>query len=255
MGALHSGHTSLIEICRKENDICVVSIFVNPTQFNDKKDLQNYPRDLEKDSILLEKTNCDIVFTPSEEEMYPSPDLRKFDFGTLETVMEGKFRPGHFNGVGQVVSKLFEYVNPDKAYFGEKDFQQLAIIKKMTSDLKLPIKIIGCPIVREDDGLAKSSRNQLLSVEERKKASLISKTLFESRNFVSKKNISDLKKWVIEEINSESIFETEYFEIVNGKNLEPIFSWDECEYIVGCVAVFCNKKIRLIDNITYKNKD
>jgi len=249
MGALHSGHLSLVERCIAENDLTVVSIFVNPTQFNDKNDLKNYPRTFETDCEVLEKAGCDIVFAPDEAEMYPEPDTRKFDFGILETVMEGKFRAGHFNGVAQIVSKLFDAVTPTQAYFGEKDFQQVAIIKKMVEMLNFDLKIVVCPIVREESGLAKSSRNELLSAEERKKAAIISKTLFESRNFAAEKSVEDLKAWVIEQINA--VLQVEYFEIVDGNTLQAISEWSDTDFAVGCIAVFCGK-VRLIDNISYK---
>jgi len=250
MGALHSGHISLVEQCRAENDITVVSIFVNPTQFNDKNDLKNYPRTLEKDCEMLRVTGCDIVFSPEVDEMYPEPDTRKFNFGALETVMEGHFRPGHFNGVAQVVSKLFDMVDSHRAYFGEKDFQQVAVIKNMAEQLQSSVEIVVCPTVREESGLAKSSRNELLSPEERKKAALISKTLFESRTFASEMSVGTLKDQVIRQINAEPALKVEYFEIVDGNTLQEVSNWEDASYIVGCIAVFCGK-VRLIDNITY----
>jgi pantoate--beta-alanine ligase len=250
MGALHSGHISLVERCTKENDCCVVSVFVNPTQFNDKNDLINYPRTLEKDCEILEKAGCSIVFAPTEKEMYPEPDTRNFNFGELETVMEGKFRAGHFNGVAQIVSKLFDAVNPTRAYFGEKDFQQIAIIRAMVKQLKFNIEIISCPIIREESGLAKSSRNERLTEEERKKAALISKTLFESRNFAPKTSVTELQNWVINQINAEPTLKVEYFEIVDGDSLTSISHWKDSQYVVGCIAVYCGT-VRLIDNITF----
>ena len=222
MGALHSGHISLVKQSLLDNDMVVVSIFVNPTQFNDKNDLKNYPRTLEKDYEMLRETGCNVVFVPAPEEMYPEPDTRKFEFGELETVMEGKFRPGHFNGVAQIVSKLFDAVKPHSAYFGEKDFQQLAIIRKMAEQLGLDIEIISCPIVREESGLAKSSRNELLSSEERKKAALISKTLFESCTFANTMSVGALKSWVTEQINAEPALQVEYFEIVEGIGMDGV---------------------------------
>lgn len=250
MGALHEGHISLVKKAGEESDFVVVSIFVNPTQFNNKEDLKRYPRDLDKDLKLLEKTSCNIVFAPSVEEMYPEEDTRVFNFGSLETVMEGKFRPGHFNGVAQVVSKLFDAVKPDKAFFGLKDFQQLAIIRKMTEMLNLDVEIIPCPIIREPSGLAMSSRNMLLSSEERDAAALISATLFaavkKSRNF----SIDDIKQWVIDTINANSFLETEYFDIVDEINLQTVKSWDENVNKIGCIAVHCGK-VRLIDNVNF----
>jgi pantoate--beta-alanine ligase len=251
MGALHEGHIRLVERCVKENQICVVSVFVNPTQFNDKNDLALYPRTPDEDGELLRRAGCQCLFMPSVEEMYPEPDLRSFDFGPLEQVMEGRFRPGHFNGVAQIVSKLFDAVQPDRAYFGEKDFQQLSIIRKMTSDLKLPVEIVPCPIVREKDGLAMSSRNSRLSPEEREKAPLISELLFKSLTFVNTKSIQDTIAFVTEGLASDHTFRLEYFEIVDGDNLQPVGSWNESGHIVGCITVFCGP-VRLIDNIVYK---
>jgi pantoate--beta-alanine ligase len=251
MGALHSGHLSLVEQSKRDNDITVVSIFVNPTQFNDPNDLKNYPRTFDEDCRMLESVGCDIVFAPAAAEMYPEPDTRKFNFGTLETVMEGRFRPGHFNGVAQIVSKLFDAVEPHRTYFGAKDFQQVAIIRAMVKQLNYSIEIVVCPIIREESGLARSSRNELLSADERKKAALISKTLTESRTFVPEKTIEELKQWVVTQINAEPALEVEYFEVVDGNTLQPLSNWQESDYIVGCIAVFCGK-VRLIDNLSYK---
>jgi pantoate--beta-alanine ligase len=250
MGALHAGHISLVEKAVSETQIVVVSIFVNPTQFNDKSDLERYPRNLDADLKLLEKTGCQIVFAPKAEEIYPVPDTRKFDFGKLETVMEGKHRPGHFNGVAQVVSKLFNVVSPDKAYFGLKDFQQLAIIKNMASQLKLPVEIIACDIVREESGLAMSSRNELLSVEERKNAALISETLFKAKELCKEKSVHELKNLITDTINKNKYLTVEYVEIVDDVQLQPVTSWEQKCVKVCCVAVFC-RKIRLIDNIVF----
>lgn len=250
MGALHKGHISLVEKAVKENDIVVVSIFVNPTQFNDKSDLERYPRNLDADLKLLEKTGCHIVFAPGVDEVYPEPDTRKFNFGSLETVMEGKHRPGHFNGVAQVVSKLFDMVRPNKAYFGLKDFQQLAVIKSMVRQLNLSVEIVPCPIIREKSGLAMSSRNELLTPEERQNAATISETLFQSKELTGKKSVHELKKWVIETINKNPFLTVEYFEIVDDMQLQPVNSWDEKNIKVGCVAVYCGK-VRLIDNVVF----
>lgn len=252
MGALHAGHISLVERCVAENDLCVVSVFVNPTQFNDKSDLAAYPRTPEQDAAMLEKAGCDIVFMPEVEEMYPEEDKRQFSFGALEGVMEGPYRPGHFNGVAQIVSKLFFAVEPDLAYFGEKDFQQVAIIRDMVKQLQLPVQIVSCPIVREADGLAMSSRNQRLNEEERKKSVLISKYLFESRTFAGEKSLAETKTFVEENINKVDIFRLDYFEIVDGYTLQPLQNWHDSEYIVGCIAVYCGP-VRLIDNIIYKS--
>ena len=251
MGALHNGHLSLVQHCVKNNDVCVVSVFVNPTQFNDKHDLETYPRTLEADCALLESAGCDYVFAPSVEEMYPEPDTRTFDLGTVSEVMEGAKRPGHFNGVCQIVSKLFDAVQPDRAYFGEKDFQQLAIIREMVRQLKYNLEIVGCSIVREEDGLALSSRNKRLSAEERENALNISRTLFKSRNFAATHTVSETQKMVEDAIEAAPGLRMEYFEIVDGNTLQKISNWEDTSYAVGCITVFCGE-VRLIDNIKYK---
>ncbi|HPF50470.1 MAG TPA: pantoate--beta-alanine ligase [Draconibacterium sp.] len=250
MGALHEGHLSLVKRSVAENQSVVVSIFVNPTQFNDPKDLERYPRTLEADLALLKHTGCKFVFAPTVDEVYPEEDTRKFNFGKLEKVMEGKFRPGHFNGVAQVVSRLFDMVKPDKAYFGLKDFQQLAIIKNMVKQLDLPVEIVPCEIVREKSGLAMSSRNELLSPEQRENAVLISKTLFRAKELITEKNVNDLRNWVVGEINKNPYLDVEYFEIVDDEQLQTVTDWNEKNTKVGCIAVFCGK-IRLIDNIVF----
>ena len=253
MGALHKGHISLVEKCSKENDITVVSIFVNPTQFNDKKDLERYPRTLEADCKLLGNIKVDIVFAPSVEEIYPEPDTRTFSYPPTDTVMEGKYRPGHFNGVCQIVSKLFDFVEPDKAYFGEKDFQQVAVIKAMVKDKKYSIEIIQCPIIRENDGLALSSRNALLTSQERLIAVNISKVLKNSIEYSLSHSLNETREWVINQINSTEGLKIEYYEIVDGETLNSIDKWEDSNYIVGCITVFCGSTpIRLIDNIKYK---
>ncbi len=255
MGALHAGHLALVSKAVKENDICVVSIFVNPTQFNNSSDLEKYPRDLSRDAALLESKGCNIIFAPSPEEIYAENELNsrfEFDFGGLDKVMEGKFRPGHFNGVVQIVSKLFSLVQPDKAYFGEKDFQQLAIIHHLVKSLKIAVEIVDCPIIRERSGLAMSSRNERLTTEQRKKATEISKVLFESRNFAPNLSPAQLIHWVKTNINEVEGLEVEYFEIVNSKTLQTLQSWNEPS--VGCIAVFC-AEVRLIDNIIYNTVD
>lgn len=253
MGALHKGHISLVEKCSKENDITVVSIFVNPTQFNDKKDLERYPRTLEADCKLLGNIKVDIVFAPSVEEIYPEPDTRTFSYPPTDTVMEGKYRPGHFNGVCQIVSKLFDFVEPDKAYFGEKDFQQVAVIKAMVKDKKYSIEIIQCPIIRENDGLALSSRNVLLTSQERLIAVNISKVLKNSIEYSLSHSLNETREWVINQINSIEGLKIEYYEIVDGETLNSIDKWEDSNYIVGCITVFCGSTpIRLIDNIKYK---
>ena len=253
MGALHKGHISLVEKCSKENDITVVSIFVNPTQFNDKNDLERYPRTLEADCELLENIKVDIVFAPSVEEIYPEPDTRTFSYPPTDTVMEGKYRPGQFNGVCQIVSKVFDLVEPDTAYFGEKDFQQVAVIRAMVKDKKYDIEIRQCPIIREDDGLALSSRNALLTNQERLIAVNISKVLKNSIEYSKNHGLNDTKEWVINQINSIEGLKIEYYEIVDGETLESIENWEDSNNIVGCITVFCGSTpIRLIDNIKYK---
>lgn len=251
MGALHQGHASLVRRSVKENDVTVVSVFVNPTQFNDKNDLKNYPRTLESDCVLLENEGASIVFAPSVEEMYPQEDTRVFSFAPLDTVMEGACRPGHFNGVAQIVSKLFYAVEPDRAYFGEKDFQQLAIIREMVRQLSIGVEIVGCPIVREADGLAMSSRNTLLSCEERNRALTISRTLFASLPFATEHTLQDTKTFVENAINETDGLKLEYFQVVDGNTLQELKEWGDSDYVVGCIALFCGK-IRLIDNIKYK---
>lgn len=251
MGALHAGHASLVERSVAQNDVTVVSIFVNPTQFNDKNDLMNYPRNLDADCALLEGVGAQIAFAPEVAEMYPEPDTRVFSFAPLDEVMEGPFRPGHFNGVAQIVSKLFYAVEPHRAYFGEKDFQQLAIIREMVRQLGLRLEIIGCPIVREADGLAMSSRNMLLMPEERTRALKISRTLFASLEYAKENTLQQTKAFVEEAINATEGFKLEYYQIVDGRTLQPVGQWDDSDYIVGCIALFCGK-IRLIDNIKYK---
>lgn len=250
MGALHKGHLSLVKRCVKDNDVCVVSVFVNPTQFNNKTDLATYPRTLDKDCALLESAGCNYVFAPSEQEMYPEPDTRKFDFGTVSSVMEGAHRPGHFNGVAQVVSKLFYIVEPDNAYFGEKDFQQIAVIRAMVKQLDIPVKINACPIIREADGLALSSRNVRLTPEQRQKAPLIARTLKESTTFAPEKSVQEVKEYVVNTINADPVMQVEYFEIVDGNTMEAINNWSDTTYPVGCITVYCGD-VRLIDNIKY----
>ena len=222
---------------------------MNPTQFNDKADLEKYPRTLDADCELLNKNKVDIVFAPSVEEIYPEPDTRIFDFGRIDKVMEGAHRPGHFNGVAQVVSRLFDIVEPDSAYFGEKDFQQIAVIKDMVRQLSTPLKIVTVPIVREDSGLALSSRNQRLSAEQKQRATNIYKTLVESKQ--ADLSVKDTIDFVSNNINDIEDLTVEYFDIVDGNSLESINNWDDTSYAVGCIAVFCGE-VRLIDNITYK---
>lgn len=251
MGALHDGHISLVKRCVSENDLCVVSVFVNPTQFNDKSDLERYPRTPEADQAMLEAAGCDIAFMPTVQEMYPEEDTRQFHFGSIETVMEGKYRPGHFNGVAQIVSKLFDAVLPHKAYFGEKDFQQVAIIREMARQLNSPVEIIACPIIREESGLARSSRNTLLTEEQRKKAALIAQVLTKSTTFAQTNTVAQTIQWVNEQFLHDEEFKMDYYEIVDGNTLQPISNWDDSDFVVGCIAIYLGK-IRLIDNIHYK---
>ncbi len=251
MGALHAGHLQLVAQCVAENDVCVVSIFVNPTQFNDANDLIKYPRTLEQDCQLLEAAGCSLVFAPEVSEIYPEPDTRQFDLGSVAEVMEGKFRPGHFNGVAQVVSKLFEIVHPDRAYFGEKDFQQIAVIRNMAKIIESRVEIIACPIVREADGLAMSSRNTRLTEEQRKIAPKIAETLQRSTIFATENSVEQTIEQVVQTLNETEQLEVEYFEIVDGHTLQPVTNWESAPYIVGCITVYCGE-VRLIDNIAYK---
>lgn len=247
MGALHSGHIALVERARAECDIVVVSIFVNPTQFNDPSDLQKYPRTEEADLLLLEAAGADYVFAPSVEEVYPEVDTRRFDFGALESVMEGAHRPGHFNGVAQVVSRLFDMVRPARAYFGEKDFQQLAIIRRMTAEMELPIEIVGCPIVRDVDGLALSSRNTLLVGEKRVAAPEIYRAISHAADKRGMLPVEDFKRLIISSIDSNEHLKVEYFEVVDAATLQPVSEWGKGD-LRACVAVFAGD-VRLIDNI------
>ncbi len=253
MGALHAGHASLVERSVRENDVTVVSVFVNPTQFNDKNDLAKYPRTLEKDCELLEEKGATIAFAPSVEEVYPEPDTRVFSYPPTDEVMEGGFRPGHFNGVCQVVSKLFMMVEPDRAYFGEKDFQQIAVIKRMVEDQQFPLEICPCPIVREESGLALSSRNSLLTPEEKDIAVNISKTLFASLEYAKNHSLEETKQWVVDTLNGIDGLEVQYYEIVDGTSLASLKEWEDSDDVVGCITVFCGQiPVRLIDNIRYK---
>lgn len=255
MGALHAGHASLVKRACKENDVCVVSVFVNPTQFNNKEDLLKYPRNIVKDAELLADLGVHFVFAPSPEEMYTPEEMEQefvFDFAGLDQVMEGKMRPGHFNGVVQVVSRLFDLVQPSRAYFGEKDFQQLAIIHYMVersymAERYTNLQIIDCPIVREVSGLAMSSRNERLSQEEKETAVAISKTLFASKEWAKSANVKEVQQQVINTINSVEGLEVEYYEIVDKNTLQPTDKWENA---VGCVTVYCGP-VRLIDNIRY----
>lgn len=251
MGALHEGHASLVRRSVSENDVTVVSVFLNPTQFNDPKDLERYPRTLDSDCELLEACGAQVVFAPSVGEMYPEPDTRIFSYPPTDSVMEGERRPGHFNGVCQIVSKLFAITLPDRSYFGEKDYQQIAVIRRMVADLGFKVEVIACPVIREEDGLAMSSRNTLLSVEEKALAPNIYRVLKESKS--QGLGLKDTEKWVIGQINAIDGLDVEYFSIVDGNTLESIANWDDAGSVVGCITVYCGKTpIRLIDHIRYK---
>jgi pantoate--beta-alanine ligase len=250
MGALHSGHRSLVERARAECDIVVVSVFVNPTQFNDPKDLEKYPRTPEKDIELLKEAGADIVFMPEVEDIYPEEDNRIFDFGSIAEVMEGAARPGHFNGVGQVVSRLFEIVSPHKAYFGEKDYQQLAIIRKLVTDYGFDIEIVGCPIIRESDGLALSSRNMLLNEKQRIAAPKIYATLCQAAEFGRSKSIDEVCQFVVDTINSDPELNVEYFTMADSSTLKEIVQWEKDQQVRGFVVVRAGS-VRLIDNIEF----
>ena len=255
MGALHEGHASLVKKSVADNDVTVVSVFVNPTQFNDPKDLKSYPRDIDADCKLLESVGADYVFAPSVDEMYPTPDTRHFEFPPITTVMEGAHRPGHFNGVCQVVSRLFYIARPDRAYFGEKDWQQIAVVKAMVKSLDLGVDIVECPIIRDTDGLARSSRNTLLSDAERKTAPRIYETLKDSVEYAKTHSVKETHDYVVERINATDGLYVEYFEIVDGNTLQQVNDWNDSDYIVGCITVYCGARpVRLIDHIRYKSK-
>ena len=251
MGALHAGHRSLVERARRENDTVVVSVFVNPTQFNDKNDLKNYPRTPEADCAILEAAGADIVFMPTVEDIYPEPDTRQFDFGMVDKVMEGATRPGHFNGVAQVVSRLFALVNPARAYFGEKDFQQIAVIKAMVEQLAIDIEIVECAIVRGEDGLALSSRNELLTPEHRAAAPHIYATISQCASKMETMSPAELTEWVVSTIDENPLLKTIYFEAVDARTMQRVEKWSDSERIQGCCAVQAGN-IRLIDNIRIK---
>ena len=251
MGALHAGHRSLVERARKECEVVVVSVFVNPTQFNDKNDLKNYPRTPEADCAILEAVGADIVFMPSVEDIYPEPDTRQFDFGLVDKVMEGATRPGHFNGVAQVVSRLFALVEPGRAYFGEKDFQQIAVIKAMVEQLAIDIEIVECAIVRGEDGLALSSRNELLTPDHRVAAPHIYATIKQCAEKMATMTPAELTAWVVATIDSNPLLKTIYFEAVDARTMQKVENWSDAERVQGCVAVQAGQ-IRLIDNIKIK---
>jgi len=248
MGTLHDGHLSLINQSVADNPITIVSIYVNPTQFNDKNDLKKYPRSLDADCKLLESVKCNILFAPDDKEMYPQKDNRVFDFGFMGGIMEGERRPGHFHGVAQIVTKLFDAVKPDRAYFGKKDFQQLAIIKKIAEDFKYGIEIIACPIVREKDGLAMSSRNTLLKEQERKEAAKIYEILQQIKKRIKYTDVDELKKYALNAINQTTHLKLDYLQIVNTKTLVPVSKITKKDPVTACIAVYAGN-IRLIDNL------
>lgn len=255
MGALHDGHASLIRRSVKDCDVTVVSVFLNPTQFNDQNDLARYPRTLEADCALAETCGADIVFAPSVKEIYPTPDTRTFAFPPVTTVMEGAYRPGHFNGVCQVVSRLFYIVKPQRAYFGEKDWQQIAVIKRLVTFINSPVEIIECPTIREKDGLAKSSRNALLAPDERLLAAKIYAVLQESVVRSKTKTVAEVHDEVVHQLNATDGLDVEYFDIVDGRTLLPVTQWDQAAEVVGCITVYCGATpIRLIDHITYRKE-
>lgn len=251
MGALHAGHRSLVEKARRECEVVVVSVFVNPTQFNDKNDLRNYPRTPEADAAMLEAAGADYVLMPSVEEIYPEPDTREFDFGQIDKVMEGATRPGHFNGVAQVVSRLFDIVKPAKAYFGEKDFQQIAVIKAMVKQLDIDVEIVECPIIRAEDGLALSSRNTLLDEAHRKAAPEIYATLRQCADKAKELSPAALTEWVTEEVERSGLLKVIYFQAVDALTMQEVSSWEDSPRIQGCIAVQAGQ-IRLIDNVKIK---
>ena len=247
MGALHNGHLSLIKESIKNNQITVASIFVNPTQFDKKEDLENYPRTLESDLSMLQGVSCDIAFIPSIEEIYANTvGANHFEFDGLEIQMEGKFRKGHFNGVGTIVKKLFEIVTPTNAYFGEKDFQQLQIIRKMVQKNQLPVSVIGCPIFREENGLAMSSRNQLLSEKEKEEGAIIYEILHEVKQLINKESIEKINSWVAAQFDKNPLFELEYFVIADEETLIPASTISSNKNYRAFIAVHAGK-VRLID--------
>lgn len=253
MGALHDGHLSLVKQAVEGNDVAIVSVFVNPTQFNNPTDLATYPRDEESDFRLLSQAGVDAVFAPSVEEMYPdgTKSDHEFSLGTAAEVMEGKYRPGHFQGVAQVVCRLLRLVRPTRAYFGEKDFQQIAVIRNMVESEHIDVEIVPVPIKRADDGLALSSRNALLTPEQRAVAPEIHKTLAYSVEYAKDHSVRATHDTVVEHIDAVPHMNVEYFEIVDGRTLLPVEEWDESPSVVGCITVYCGK-VRLIDNIRYK---
>lgn len=247
MGALHEGHLSLIAISRQETDITVCSIFVNPTQFNNQGDLSKYPRTPEKDSAMLESAGCDVLYMPDVSDVYPEQDTRHFDFGYLDTILEGAHRPGHFNGVGQVVSILLEGVQPDKAYFGSKDYQQVMVVKELVRQLKLPTQIVACPILREPDGLAMSSRNMRLTEEERRVAAFIPQMMQEAVKIIKGEGIAAAKAYIAHEVAKQPLMKPDYYEVCDAGTLKQLETYSPDVPAVSLIAVFVGN-IRLIDN-------
>lgn len=253
MGALHAGHASLIRRSVEECAYTVVSLFVNPTQFNNPQDLASYPRTFESDSALVESLGADLLFAPTPEEIYPTPDTRQFSYPPTDTVMEGERRPGHFNGVCQIVSKLFDWIKPGRAYFGEKDFQQIAVIRAMMEDQGYHFELVACPIVREESGLALSSRNALLTETERVTAAEIHRVLVESLVLSKSRSVEEVRETVVARLNAVEGLEVEYFEIVDARTLQAIDDWSSAPHVQGCITVYCGKRpVRLIDNIAYR---
>ena len=248
MGALHQGHISLIEVSKQQCDVTVCSIFVNPTQFNNSEDLTRYPRTPEVDIQLLKDSGCDVLYMPDVNDIYPEPDTRQFDFGYLDTILEAEHRPGHYNGVGQVVSILLEGIKPHKAFFGSKDYQQVMIIKSLVKQLNLEVEIISCPILRENDGLAMSSRNTLLTADERKTASLIPIMMQKAKELAIEYGLDKAKLFVSTEISKVSMMKLDYYEVCDAETLKPIVSLNHNQKAISLIAVFVGK-IRLIDNL------
>lgn len=247
MGALHEGHTSLIGISRKETDITVCSIFVNPTQFNNQADLTKYPRTPEKDIAMLEAAGCDVLYMPDVADVYPEKDTRSFNFGYIDTILEGAHRPGHFNGVGQVVSILLEGIGPDKAFFGSKDYQQVMVVKELVRQLNLPTEIVACPILREPDGLAMSSRNVRLNAEERKVAALIPLMMQEARKLIVHEGIAAAKDYIAKEVAKQNLMKLDYYEVCKADTMELLEQYQPAEVTISLIAVFVGS-VRLIDN-------
>lgn len=251
MGALHDGHLALIERCKNENSICLASIFVNPSQFNSSEDFKRYPRNLEKDTQLLEKAGCELIFTPIEADIYSGPAIKNFEFGEMDKVMEGKYRPGHFKGVADIVSRFVKIIEPDKLYLGQKDFQQVAILREVLKQMDSNTRIVECPTIREENGLAMSSRNELLNSKDRNNAGIIYRTLCEIKEGIASIPIETLIKKGMQKINSVNGFQCEYLLLVNANTLEAVTNNSDVDTIQACTAVKVGK-VRLIDNLRIK---